>query len=445
MSLLRDCQLDIMLFLIGVCTVLSLSILVAKPIPAKSRGILAGMAVASAMLLVFERIAYMFRGDVSELGYNMVRIGNGLSFFFLLLIPFLVTQYLKDLYGKNDDDVGKTSAVLKAADAAFAVGALLLLVSQFTGLYYTFDATNTYQRSDWLVLSYIPPLAMVTFQVISLIWERRCLSREMFAALLMSLVLPIAAAIGQLFAYGISLTCLVTASVVIIYYIFMMGEIYETAEHAKDQEIEFYKRARKMESDMFEQTVEALVNAIDAKDICTRGHSVRVAYYSRQIAERAELGEEDRDKLYFTALLHDIGKIGILDSIINKPGSLTDDEYEEVKAHTIMGEQILSSIKLAPYLGIGAHYHHERYDGKGYPEGLAGEDIPEVARIIAVADAYDVMTSRRSYHKPMPMEDVKKEIVEGSGTQFDPRFAAIMLEIIEEGKTHRYREDDDQD
>lgn len=433
MSLIRDCQLDIMLFLMGVCAVFAISILVAKPIPIKSRKILSVMAVASAALLFFERCAYLYRGDVSDIGYCMVRLGNGMSFFLLLFIPFLVTQYIKDLLIRGGGESKKHIVTLEMADAFFVIGFILLVVSQLTGFYYTFDASNVYQRAPGLPISYVPPLAIVSLQMISLIRERELLTRGMFNSLLFSLLLPIAAALAQLAAYGVSWTCMATASVIIVYYVYVMKEIYSTAEHAKEQEIEFYRKAREMESEMFEQTIEALVNAIEAKDLTTRGHSARVAYYSEEIARRAGKSEGDCEKIYFTALLHDIGKIGILDSIINKPGRLTDDEYDVIKMHPVMGEQILSSIKQAPYLGIGARWHHERYDGRGYPDGLAGDDIPEIARIIAVADSYDVMTSKRSYHDPMPLEEAKKELIDGSGTQFDPRFAKIMIGILDDG------------
>ena len=182
---------------------------------------------------------------------------------------------------------------------------------------------------------------------------------------------------------------------------------------------------------LFEQTATALVNAIDAKDKYTHGHSARVAEYSRKIAEAIGKSEEECEEIYFSALLHDVGKIGIPLNIINKDARLTDEEYETIKKHPVIGEEILSSISEYPYLSIAAHYHHERYDGKGYPMGLKGEDIPEIARIVAVADAYDAMTSKRSYRDSIPQSTVREEIVKGVGTQFDPVFAHTMQHIID--------------
>ncbi|MBQ7670529.1 MAG: HD-GYP domain-containing protein [Clostridia bacterium] len=188
---------------------------------------------------------------------------------------------------------------------------------------------------------------------------------------------------------------------------------------------------------MFAETAEALANAIDAKDNYTRGHSSRVAIFSKMIAKEAGYPYKECEQVYYAALLHDVGKIGIRNEIINKRGSLTDEEFEQIKLHPIYGEKILSGIRQAPFLAVGAHYHHERYDGKGYPEGLAGNDIPEIARIIAVADAYDAMTSLRSYREPLKKEAVREELVKGSGTQFDPRFAEILLTLIDSGEVER--------
>ena len=136
-------------------------------------------------------------------------------------------------------------------------------------------------------------------------------------------------------------------------------------------------------------------------------------------------------------LLHDVGKIGVPDEVINKPGRLTDEEFALIKKHPVIGSGILESIEERPYLSIGARWHHERYGGGGYPDGIHGEEIPEEVRIIAVADAYDAMTSSRSYRAVMPQEKVRAEIEKGMGTQFDPQFAKVMLQMIDEDKDYR--------
>ena len=193
-------------------------------------------------------------------------------------------------------------------------------------------------------------------------------------------------------------------------------------------------------ADLFLHIVEALADAIDAKDTYTNGHSGRVASYAREIAHRFGYSAKKEKDIYMMGLLHDIGKIGIPDAIINKPARLTEEEYNTIKMHTIMGAKILQNIVEMPLLVTGARWHHERYDGHGYPDGLLKEDIPEQARIIAVADAYDAMSSRRSYRGIMPQEVVREEIVKGKGTQFDPTFADIMLAMIDEDTNYSMKE-----
>jgi len=184
------------------------------------------------------------------------------------------------------------------------------------------------------------------------------------------------------------------------------------------------------------QVVSSLASAIDAKDKYTNGHSSRVAEYSRMLAERAGYSGSEQDEIYMIGLLHDVGKIGVPDSVINKPAKLTAEELELIKKHPVVGSGILERIKERPKLAMGARWHHERYGGGGYPDGIAGEKIPEEARIIAVADAYDAMTSRRSYRNVMPQDKVRSEIENGIGTQFDPRFAKLMLQMIDEDKDY---------
>jgi putative two-component system response regulator len=188
------------------------------------------------------------------------------------------------------------------------------------------------------------------------------------------------------------------------------------------------------------QIVMTFSSTVDAKDKYTNGHAMRVAEYSKEIAKRAGLSDEKAESIYLIGLLHDVGKIGIPDSIINKESELDDEEYELTKQHPELGWHILQNIPEFPELAIGAHWHHERFDGKGYPDGIAGMDIPEEARIIAVADSYDAMTSRRSYRDVLPQKVAREEIEKGIGTQFDPVYAKIMLQMIDEDKDYHMRQ-----
>ena len=207
----------------------------------------------------------------------------------------------------------------------------------------------------------------------------------------------------------------------------------------QDLNAEVERKTREIEG-LSLHVVQTLADAIDAKDTYTHGHSGRVAEYSREIARRFGYTPKMQEEIYMMGLLHDVGKIGVPDGVINKPGALTDEEFEKIKNHPVMGARILKNITEMPKLVTGARWHHERYNGKGYPDGLAGEDIPEEARIIAVADAYDAMTSNRSYRGLIPQDRVRSEIEKGSGSQFDPQFAAIMLAMIEEDKDYEMHE-----
>ena len=184
----------------------------------------------------------------------------------------------------------------------------------------------------------------------------------------------------------------------------------------------------------------ALSKTVDAKDRYTNGHSERVAAYSAEIARRMGKSAQEQEYIYEMGLMHDIGKIGVAEEIINKTSRLTDDEFRSIKRHTEVGSEILSIITEMPELSIGARSHHERYDGKGYPDGLKGTEIPEAARIICLADCYDAMTSTRTYSTPRPQAAVRAEIERCAGTQFDPEIARVLLRMIDEDKDYSMTE-----
>ena len=221
------------------------------------------------------------------------------------------------------------------------------------------------------------------------------------------------------------------------------GDLEETTDELIDlkNHLEDEVERKTQEKESLElHVVQTLAEAIDAKDSYTNGHSGRVAAYSREIARRAGYSVKVQNEIFMMGLLHDVGKIGIPDAVINKPGKLSDDEYAKIKTHPVVGARILKTIREMPKLVTGARWHHERYDGKGYPDGLKGTDIPEEARIIAVADAYDAMTSNRSYRGSMPQDQVRAQIAGGRGVQFDPVFADIMLQMIDEDTEYKMRE-----
>lgn len=190
---------------------------------------------------------------------------------------------------------------------------------------------------------------------------------------------------------------------------------------------------QKRDEKTIEQTMQTFVNFIEAKDPSTMGHSLRVAQYSRMIAEKLGISDEKLNQLYCIALMHDCGKIYIPDEILSKPGKLTEEEYEVMKKHTIYGKEILRDFTAIENMGTGALSHHERYDGKGYPNGAAGEDIPLIARIICVSDAFDAMNSRRCYRNNLSEDVILSELKNNRGKQFDPNIVDCLLSLIESG------------
>ena len=234
----------------------------------------------------------------------------------------------------------------------------------------------------------------------------------------------------RLFA-DIRTSLIIQVAVCIVIFIIILAFMiiaYRRIVHYREKNDENNKKLEKLNDNV----IKALAFTIDAKDRYTSGHSQRVANYSLELAKRLGKSEEEQRLIYYAGLLHDVGKIRVPEEVLNKPGRLTDTEFDQIKVHTISGYHILKDIYDEPHIALGAKYHHERYNGKGYPDGLSGNNIPEVARIIGVADAYDAMASNRSYRDALPQEVVRKEIEKGRGEQFDPIVADVMLQMIDE-------------
>lgn len=181
------------------------------------------------------------------------------------------------------------------------------------------------------------------------------------------------------------------------------------------------------------QMLTSLALTIDKKDRYTQGHSSRVAVYSTHIGKAMGLSSLEMEQLFHGALLHDVGKIGVADSILRKPGRLTDEEYNVMKEHPVIGYEILKNVTLMPEVSQVARWHHERYDGRGYPDGLRSDEIPFLARIVSVADSFDAITSTRSYRKARTPQAALVEIHNGIGGQFDPSIAEATMSLIEDG------------
>ena len=220
--------------------------------------------------------------------------------------------------------------------------------------------------------------------------------------------------------------------------ILLFVNIIRTLRNLQDMELHRQKieveKSKQQTERISLQMMQTLATTIEAKDEYTRGHSYRVAEYAALIAKELGWSQDEIINLKHAAHLHDIGKIGIPDSVLNKPTQLTEDEDNLLKKHTIIGAEILKDVTLIPHVAEVTRNHHEHYDGSGYPDGLAGTEIPIYARIIAVADCYDAMNSRRIYRNALSQDEIYEEILKNKGTQFDPEIADIFLTLLTENQ-----------
>ena len=427
-----------MLVLSGACGMVALFACITR-YPSKARKAAQLLMALSAMvLLIAETLGDVYMGVMTPAGYWIVRIANFLVFMTTLLIVHAFVMYLMDMF-RVDLEMPIPRRLWITATVIF-IGEILVIVSQFTGLYYTFDEMNVYHRSSLFGISYIFPLLALALSFSTIVQYRKQMRPKTWAILMLFALVPLIAAIIQLFVYGIYITEMAFIGMVVILYVFTLRDTNNALDQAQKREMQLLRESEEQTRKLFTETAIALASAIDAKDTYTQGHSARVAKYSRMIASMSGKNEDECDDIYYAALLHDVGKIGVPNHIINKKGRLTSEEFDVIKSHPVIGYQILSEISDFPDLSIAARYHHERFDGKGYPDGLLGQDIPELARIVSVADTYDAMTSNRSYRKQMSQEAVREEFLRCSGTQFDPDFANIMVQLIDQDTEYVLRE-----
>jgi HD-GYP domain-containing protein (c-di-GMP phosphodiesterase class II) len=231
--------------------------------------------------------------------------------------------------------------------------------------------------------------------------------------------------IGLMFAsllhsYGLGVIFIVTIFLVLFYSV--LNKFYRLVLHERNIVEKLKESTMKM--------VLVMAAAVDARDPYTHGHSTRVALYARRLANTLQLTKEETDDIYYAGLLHDIGKIGVRDSILRKPGALSHEELMEMQTHPVIGEDILKRWGDFERILPAVRWHHERYDGKGYPDGLAGAEIPFIARLLSVCDAFDAMTSDRPYRKGMPIEKALSIILAEQGKQFDPELAVKFVDMI---------------
>ncbi len=433
-------QLNLMLALSGICVTLALLLLIAKALSKKRRAVLILMELVATSLIFFDRMAYIYAGDVSRTGYVMVRVSNFIVFFMTAGVVFAFDLYLRDLLM----DEGQMEVLPKRTVAVLIMSVsemILVIISQFNGMYYYFDESNHYHRGELFLLCYVIPVIgpIILFSVIR--QYRRFISRLIYISLLLFIFVPIIAAVIQIWAYGLSLVNIAMVLVAVFLYIFAYLDINEKVEKANRTEMDYLREGQVRMYRLFDQTVKAFVGAIDSKNMHTQGHSERVADYARKLASVSGKNEDECNEIYYAALLHDVGRIEMPDSILNKNSELTEQEQDVIRQQPVIGNQILSGIQEFPHLSTAAHYHCERFDGTGYPEGLKGEAIPEIARIVSVADTYDELSTRNMLRDPLPQQVVREQLIRESGNGFDPKYASLMVQLIDTDSRFHNREE----
>lgn len=380
--------------------------------------------VANIGMMFGDLCDWIYSGVMTEKAWFLIMAGSTVYFVASGVLMACFLSYVWLYMRRKTGSVQKWP--LQISMGYMVVHTVLALLTPFFGFIFTVTEENRYVRGNLFFLS--PLNAVVVFSaclyLIIVGWKKLNLREKIY--FIMYLGFPVLAEIIQVTHYGVAvLNVAITVTFLLIISLIQA----ETDDQLREVEDEFT-----------DQIIVALSNAVEAKDRYTNGHSRRVAEYSREIVRRMGYDDVQQRKVYYAGMLHDVGKIRVLDSIINKPGKLDNDEYESMKLHTLAGYYILKEISAISDFAVGARWHHERYDGKGYPNGLSGENIPLIARVIGVADTYDAMTSNRSYRAVMPQEKVREEIRKGMGTQFDPDIAKIMLDIIDEDKDYRLRQ-----
>lgn len=425
-------QPELMLIMSGVCFMITVFTLLLKFDKKSIKYSLLSMEICCFALLRVNRLALIYQGNTSDLGFLMTRICFSAVLFFIMLELAAFNSFLSGFVSESDN-LHEVPWRMYISKVLFALGMAFLVMNFFTGFIFSMDENNSYVRGPGFLFCSLLFIAAIVIQLSVVISCRNKIRDTIRYAMIAYTGLIILAGILQYFFHGSSYNTFSFSCLGIILYMCALHDNQKKLEEARKREIVVLNR-------VLNDTSSALAGAIDAKDIYTHGHSQRVAFYAREIAKRSGKSEKECNNIYLAGLLHDVGKIGISKSIINKPSRLTDEEFAKIKEHPSIGEKILSNISDAEFLREAALCHHERFDGRGYPKHLKGEDIPEIARIIAVADSYDAMTSNRSYRKLIPQETVRSEIEKGKGTQFDPQFAECMLQMIDEDKNYDMHE-----
>lgn len=342
-------QLNIMLALGSICGMTAIFTLIARALSVKRKASMLGMEISAMILLYSDRLAYIYRGQQTRYGFFMTRISNFLVYALTIILILSVNLYIADLC-INDGRAKTMPKPLIFNCICAVIGLIMIIISQYTGYYYYFDDFNHYVRGDGFIVCYIIPVIMGLVQlfVINQYYDR--LSKRIALPLMAFTLAPLIAGVVQVFTYGLSLTNIAMVGIVIIIYVFTFIDMNDSLDRAHQLEMDTLMQEKMSMKRLFKQTSTAFVASIEKKDPFLQGHSERVADIARRLAALSGKDDEDCDKVYYTALLHDIGMIGLPDRLIGKTDDLTEDEYEQVKQKPLISSEILAGITEYPYL-----------------------------------------------------------------------------------------------
>jgi len=400
-----------------------------------------GIIISNIFMTLGDVFDNALRGSTSAVAYYLeVFFSIILYFIGVALLMFTICGWIENFIVSR---VKISKWWMKITSIMMVCQLILACTMPITKFCYIERATNTFSRSNIFYLTIVFPYIIYVLLICMICKYYKAFHKRELIFLGGFVTVPMFADVVQIMNGKYLILCPAVSLGIIVLTLFIQQEREREKEQqmnevviTKNQKLE---EMRTRQETLNQQLIDVLCGAVEAKDIYTRGHSMRVAEYAREIMYRLGGDEQAQEEVYCIGILHDIGKISIKDEIINKKEHLTDEEYEQIKLHTIAGYQILRGVNIIPDLAVGARWHHERYDGSGYPNGLAGENIPLIARIISVADAYDAMASTRSYHEGMTQSYVREQIAKGMGTQFDPKIAQIMLDMIDDDLSFEMR------
>ena len=396
--------------------------------------------ISTIMLIIGDSCDWIFSGKAGTIYHYIMWFGLELFYLFSGFLLNSLINYLKCIIEKR----GTVSPIFSYIGKGIIVYYVLFcLATIFTKSVFYIDEFNVYKRGSLFLVSQIPVALYSLIILMVIIYRKSLIAKERIFFIMLTLS-PAVGEILQVIKPGIAfLMPTMTIGLLFLFIFVQTNKEFDESEMLK-AELEEEKNELNLEIEkknkMIMQDMHALTKLSEIRRGSSLGHSIRVGNYTREIAYRLGLDEDFQIGAYYAGKLHDIGMITVSENLENKQGKLTDEEYEKVKLHTIAGYFLVKEMTEYPLLIDTVRWHHEKYDGSGYPNGLKGENIPLVARIVAVANAYDAMTSNRPYRKKMTQKQVIDQLESNSGTQFDPKIVDIMLEMINEDTGYEMQE-----